>query len=172
MEPASAAIAARVLALPELCVARTVALYQALPSEPATAGLWHALAARGLRTVFPRIEKGTRVLVFGAADGEADLVRGPLGIRQPAPGRDVALDAIDVFVVPGVAFDLGGWRLGYGGGYYDTTLARARADAPRIGLCFDEELLERLPHEAHDAPVDVVVTDERTIRSPGRRQRA
>jgi 5-formyltetrahydrofolate cyclo-ligase len=172
VQRASAAIAERVLGLPELDGVRVVALYQALPTEPATARLWRALGARGLRTVFPRIEKGTRVLVFGAADDERDLVRGPMGIPQPAPGRDVALEEIDVFLVPGVAFDRDGWRLGYGGGYYDTTLARVRASAPRVGLCFDAELVERLPSEGHDAQVDVVVTDSRTIRSPGRRHRA
>ena len=158
--------------LPEVGAARTVALYQALPTEPGTGELWRALAARGVRTVFPRIVKGTRLLAFGAADGEADLLPGPMGIREPAPGRDVALDAIDLFVVPGVAFDLAGWRLGYGGGYYDTTLAHVREEAPRVGVCFDGELLESLPAEAHDAPVDVVVTDARTIRPHGRRHRA
>jgi 5-formyltetrahydrofolate cyclo-ligase len=95
-----------------------------------------------------------------------------MGILQPPPGRDVALADVDLFLVPGVGFDLAGRRLGYGGGYYDTTLARVRAEVPRVGLCFDEELLEGLPHEPHDAPVDVVVTELRTIRSPGRRHRA
>lgn len=169
---ASAAIARGVLALAELSGARTVALYQALPFEPDTTALWRELAGRGVHTVFPRIEKGSKVLHFGAADGDDDLRRGPMGIREPVPGREVPLAAIDLFLVPGVAFDLAGWRLGYGGGYYDATLAQVRDEAPRVGLCFDEELLERLPSEAHDAPVDVVVTDLRTIRSPGRRHRA
>jgi 5-formyltetrahydrofolate cyclo-ligase len=172
VESASRAIAQRVLDLPEPGAVRVVALYQALPYEVSTRALWRALAARGLRTVFPRMVKGSRLLVFGAADGDDDLQPGPMGIREPRPGRDVELADIDLFFVPGVAYDRSGFRLGYGGGYYDTTLARARDDALRIGLCFDEELVERLPAEAHDAPVDAVVTEARTIRSPGRRHRA
>lgn len=163
---ASAAIAERVLALPLPAGARTVALYQALPYEVSTRALWEALAARDVRTVFPRMVKGSRLLVFGAADGDADLQAGPMGIREPRPGRDVPLADIDLFLVPGVAFDLSGFRMGYGGGYYDTTLARAREDARRIGLCFDEELLDRLPAETHDVPVDAVVTEARAISSP------
>jgi 5-formyltetrahydrofolate cyclo-ligase len=172
VESASEAIARRVLELPEVGAARVVALYQALPYEVSTRTLWHALAARGSRTVFPRMVKGSRLLAFGAADGDDDLQRGPMGIREPRPGRDVELADIDLFLVPGVAYDRSGFRLGYGGGYYDTTLARARDDAPRIGLCFEGELVDRLPAEAHDAPVDVVVTPAATIRSPGRRHRA
>lgn len=153
------------LALSELDRARTVALYQPLPIEPDTLALWGALAHRGVRTVFPRIVKDTRLLAFGLADGEADLRPGPMGIREPAPERDVELASIELIIVPGVAFDLAGWRLGHGGGYYDTTLPRVAPAACRIGLCFDGELLESLPVEAHDAPVDIVVTEARTIRS-------
>ncbi|WP_050725355.1 5-formyltetrahydrofolate cyclo-ligase [Vulgatibacter incomptus] len=160
----SAAIALRVLELPELGALRTIALYQSLPGEVRLTPLWEELASRGTRCVFPRVVRGTRRLDFAPVVDPAELVAGVLGIREPS-GPGVELQEIDAFLVPGLAFDPGGGRLGQGGGYYDATLAAAPR-ALRIGACLDEQLLDEVPVEVHDARVDIVITPTRTFRAP------
>lgn len=167
VQEASLAICRRIFELPELEAAQTVALYQALRNEIELRALWDALAGTGKRVLFPRIHPGTRVLAFAPVDDPAELTVGALGVRQPPPERDVPLEEIDAFVVPALAFDPAGRRLGRGGGYYDATLAAAPA-ALRIGPCLESQLRQRLPVEAHDAPVDLVVTQERVLRCGAR----
>jgi 5-formyltetrahydrofolate cyclo-ligase len=106
---------------------------------------------------------GERRLVFACCDPGA-LVRGPLGAPEPpasAPLVDPA--ALDCVVLPGVAFSEDGLRLGRGGGYYDATLALVPR-APRIGIAYDVQIVPSLPREPHDAPMDAVVTERRTLR--------
>jgi 5-formyltetrahydrofolate cyclo-ligase len=82
---------------------------------------------------------------------------------EPPPGSpEVGLDEIDCVLVPGVAFSEDGLRLGRGGGYYDATLARM-ARAVRVGLAFDRQIVPALPREAHDASLDAVVSETRTL---------
>lgn len=166
LHAASEALAARIAALPEVRAARTVALYQALRNEIEMLPLWRALEADGRQVLFPRVHQGTRVLSFAPVDDAGELTVGSLGIREPPPERDVPLEAIDVFVVPALGFDGRGLRLGRGGGYYDATLA-AHPAAFRIGPCL--EILERVPAEEHDEPVDLVITPEAIVRAPPRR---
>jgi len=170
IEARSRAAAERLLALPP--IARpglsTVALYLPLPGEIRTEPIWEALVARGVRCVFPRVERGSRVLRFFPLRPGDPVERGPLGVRQPPERDEVPLQEIDVFLVPGQAFDEQGGRLGRGGGYYDATLAEAPR-AERIGLGFDEQLLPSVPMLPHDAPLDWVVTSSRAVRcQPGR----
>ena len=160
---ASEALATRIAALPAVREARTVALYQALRNEIEMQPLWRMLAAAGKQVLFPRVRAGTRVLAFAPVDDPGELSVGSLGIREPPPERDAPLSTIDVFVVPALGFDRQGLRLGRGGGYYDATLA-ARPEAFRIGPCL--EILDRVPGEEHDQPVDLVITPAETIRTP------
>jgi 5-formyltetrahydrofolate cyclo-ligase len=146
---------------------KTVALYLSFPLELQTEALWHELERRGHRCVFPRVLRGSRVLEFSPLSPGDPVEAGPLGVREPLPGRAIDLASIDVFVVPGAAFDDTGGRLGRGGGYYDTTLATAPA-ALRVGWAFDEQLVEGIPMLPHDAPMDWVVTPSRTLRCPPR----
>jgi 5-formyltetrahydrofolate cyclo-ligase len=83
------------------------------------------------------------------------------GIRSPRDGRLVVPSTIDLIIVPGLAFDTSGHRLGRGGGYYDRFLARLRPNAPVIGLAFDLQVVESVPVDAGDRPVDLVVTNRR-----------
>jgi 5-formyltetrahydrofolate cyclo-ligase len=158
----STRIAERLAALPLLEAARTVAVYAPLGSE-ADAGLAAArLRGRGIRILYPRSEPGQRRLVFCACEPAA-LVRGPLGALEPLAGEpEVRLAEVDAFVLPGLAFSQDGLRLGRGGGYYDVTLQQA-PQAARVGLAFDLQVLEALPHEPHDAALDAVVTESRTL---------
>jgi 5-formyltetrahydrofolate cyclo-ligase len=121
-----------------------------------------AARARGVNVVYPRAAAGERVLSFAACEPEA-LVRGPFGAGEPpAASKAVPLEAIDCVLLPGVGFSEDGARLGRGAGFYDATLARMPG-ALRVGLAFDLQLRPELPREPHDAPLDAVVTEARTL---------
>lgn len=147
-ERASAAIAARVLPLlPE----GLVAIYAPKSSEVDTSAIATAL---GDRAVYPRVGDG---LVLAFAPGP--LAPGQFGLREPT-GEAIALADIAAFVVPGVAFDRDGGRLGWGRGYYDATLAQTHART--IGLAFECQLVEHVARDAHDINLEFVVTEVAT----------
>lgn len=140
---------ATLLALPELANARTVGAYAALADEPPTAALLAAWVRQGVRVLLPEVQADAG-LRWRAVDG--------------TPG---ALADVDVLVVPAVAVDLRGMRLGRGGGSYDRALAALAAlakPAPVVALVHDEEIVETVPSEAHDRGVDVVVSEKRVLR--------
>lgn len=156
-------IADRLDALERFSAARTVALYAPLGTEVDSGVVARRVAARGGRVLYPRTVPGERRLVFCSCE-PFELVKGPLGAGEPPPGaREVELADVDCFVVPGVGFSEDGLRLGRGGGYYDVTLRQAPR-AFRVGVAFDLQLRPALPREPHDAPLDAVVTDARTLR--------
>jgi 5-formyltetrahydrofolate cyclo-ligase len=162
-QASSQRIAERLDELESLRGARVVALYAPLGTEVDSALIARRLRPRGVRVLFPRTIVGQRRLVFCACE-PAELVRGPLGAGEPpASAVEVELADIEAFLIPGVAFSLDGLRLGRGGGYYDVTLRQAPRP-PRIGVAFDLQLLPELPREPHDAPLDAVVTEQRTLR--------
>ena len=139
-----------------------VSAYLSLPTEPGTDPLVERLLGDGHTVVVPRIDGRRLDWVQMAPD--ADLRRGPMGIREPmGPALPVgALADLDVLFLPGLAVDRIGVRLGQGGGYYDGELAdvpRHVDGGPVRALClFDDELLAEVPHDDHDARADCVVT--------------
>jgi 5-formyltetrahydrofolate cyclo-ligase len=161
---ASATIAASVDAvLAALPAGTIVGLYAPKGTEVDTSELDNRLRARGLRIAYPRIVDGDRRLAFHEATFEG-LEEGHFGLREPsadAPGIEIA--AIAAYVVPGLAFDTSGGRVGWGRGYYDATLAHA-PDALRIGVAFDCQVVESVPRDAHDALLHYVITETATHR--------
>ncbi|MFD5075812.1 5-formyltetrahydrofolate cyclo-ligase [Streptomyces sp. NPDC058371] len=160
------ALAARALELPELAHARTVAAYVSVGSEPGTLALLDALHARGVRVLLP-VLMADNDLDWGAYGGEDALVRvqhgGKTALLEPAGERlgPTAVQEADAVLLPGLAADARGMRLGRGGGSYDRVLARlerAGADPALVVLLYDTEVVERVPAEAHDRPVHAVVT--------------
>ena len=162
---ASAAIAAQIATLPEFAAARIVLLTLAFRSEWSTLPLVHAALAASKTVVVPRVDTQARMLeLHSIADPERDIVAGHLSIPEPRPSQpQVRRDAIEFVLVPGVAFDLAGRRLGYGGGYYDRLLPLLRADVARIAGAFDVQVVDRVPAAAHDLAVDVIVTPTRVL---------
>ncbi len=159
------ALAARVLALPEVGSATTVAAYVAGPLEPATAVLVERLLARGMRVLLPVVLPDLD-LDWAADDGARRPGTGP-GALEPGGPRlgPAAVAGAQVVVVPALAVDRRGRRLGQGGGSYDRALARVAAGALVVALVHDDELVEQpVPVQPHDRPVDVVVTPTRTLR--------
>jgi 5-formyltetrahydrofolate cyclo-ligase len=115
---------------------------------------WLALGCEG-KVAFPRIE-GTTLHYHQSSD----FVRGPFGAREPSGGELVSRELASAVLVPGLAFDRDGARLGRGGGFYDRLLEDSLLRAPRIGVCFACQMVERVPEEPHDAKVDAIVTEE------------
>jgi 5-formyltetrahydrofolate cyclo-ligase len=159
---ASIAIAERLLALPELAETRTVLLHAALRDEVDLAAVIGPLLARGVRTLFPRV-RGTELELVAAADLRT-LQLGYRGIMEPV-GPAIDPTVIDAAIVPGVAFDPQGGRLGQGGGHYDRLLPRLPPDAVRIGVCFACQVVPAVPREPHDVPMHLVVHERRTHRA-------
>lgn len=164
------AIVARLVALPSFVAARTVLLTLPFRSEWDTLPLVrHALAVGGTVAV-PRVNAVTRMLeLFAIADPVRDVAVGHQGIPEPLPHCG-ALDpgAVDWVLVPGVAFDRDGRRLGYGGGYYDRLLPLLSPRAARIAGAFDLQIVDRVPSGPHDITVDAIVTPSEMIVAPPR----
>ncbi|MFM9699882.1 5-formyltetrahydrofolate cyclo-ligase [Streptomyces europaeiscabiei] len=161
------ALADRALDLAELAQARTVAAYVSVGSEPGTRALLDALRARGVRVLLPVLLPDND-LDWGAYEGEASLARvrhggGRMALLEPV-GERLGAEAVttaDVVLLPGLAVDARGMRLGRGGGSYDRVLARlerAGADPALVVLLYDSEVVDRVPEEPHDRPVHAVVT--------------
>jgi 5-formyltetrahydrofolate cyclo-ligase len=160
---AAAQVADAALALPVWNQVRVVATYVAMSGrgELPVAPLESVLAARGVTVVWPRVAGGRGLpLAFHRAQVDR-LEAGPFGLRQPVAdsATEVPLGDIDVLIVPGLAFTREGARLGWGGGYYDATLAAAPAHTLRVGVGYDFQVVPFVPESAGDERVDVIVSE-------------
>ncbi|MGB9886147.1 MAG: 5-formyltetrahydrofolate cyclo-ligase [Moorellales bacterium] len=160
----SRAVAVRVKALECFHQARVVFAYVAFRQEIETAELIQTAWETGKRVAVPRVDRQNRRLLALEIRSWSELAPGTWGIPEPGPAAPaVAPEEIDLALVPGVAFDRRGYRLGYGGGYYDRFLPLLRPEARSLGLAYSWQVLERLPVESTDVPVDYVVTEQELI---------
>jgi 5-formyltetrahydrofolate cyclo-ligase len=158
----SARASGRLLGMPEALGSQVVLGYHATTEEIDPAGALSTFRRLGATICLPRIV-GKGALVLHQVDEIDGLEEGPHGIRQPSIDSPIVDPAIvDLAIVPGVAFDVDGARIGYGGGYYDRLLPNIPR-ATWVGFAYDEQLLADIPHEAHDTHVHVVVTPSRVI---------
>jgi len=162
-EERSRRITDRLWALEDFARARRILFYAAGSGEVDTLPLLRRWVEEGRKPILPRVEG--EALTPVELDGLGDLGPGYQGLLEPIPGRGrvVPWEAVEVVLVPGLAFDLEGNRVGRGGGHYDRTLARLGPKTCTIGLAFDFQVVERLPVDARDVPVDLVVTEDRMI---------
>ena len=160
----SRAIAAQLLGLPALATAKTAALFWPMEgrNEIDLRSADAALRERGVRVAYPKTDVDTGALAFHFVEHPAAMCAGALGVCEPGE-RDppVATDELDVIVVPALAVDPRGHRIGYGAGFYDRALARSSAVA--VAVAFDFQLLVELPNTPEDVPVAFVVTESRTL---------
>lgn len=163
---ASRAIAHTVLGLWELDRARVVLSYVATAAEADPHLIVDALRVRGIRVALPRVAEPTGMSLH-AFDEDSQLVVGSFGVLEPDwRAAHIQPHEVDAAIVPGVAFDAQGNRLGYGGGFYDRLLPHLRGECPVIGLAFDEQVVDEIPTQPHDVPVDLVVTQSTVHRRP------
>ncbi|HEV7603013.1 MAG TPA: 5-formyltetrahydrofolate cyclo-ligase [Bradyrhizobium sp.] len=159
---AAQAIAARGLPA-EIKRGAVVAGYSPIRSEIDPVPLMRTLAAQGARLALPAVTARGKTLIFRAWTSNDTLLLGPLGILEPSPAAAELIP--DIMLVPLAAFDRSGHRIGYGAGHYDFTLAhlrKVRAIAA-IGLAFAAQEIADAAAAAHDARLDLVLTEDETI---------
>ncbi|MDA8173276.1 MAG: 5-formyltetrahydrofolate cyclo-ligase [Nitrospiraceae bacterium] len=159
----SGEIAARLAAMRQFGAARTVLLYASFKSEVDTSGLIRESLEAGRKVLLPRVAKdGLEVFEI---KGPEDMEKGVWGIPEPKrSSRAAGVNEADVIIVPGVAFDSAGARVGYGKGYYDRLLANLEHPVPLIALSFEAQMYNnKLPVSGHDILMDFIITELRTI---------
>ena len=165
----SARIVTTILDLPTYQEADVVLAYASFGTELQTDELLRRVLADGKTLVLPRVERGGLGL-YEVRDLAGDLAPGTWGIREPEPDRCPPADAggVGFALIPGVAFDRRARRLGYGGGYYDRLLAGGLPEGtPLVSGAFEVQILDEVPTDPHDAPVDVVVTEKEVYARDG-----
>ena len=140
---------------PRLADAHTVLLYSALPDEVPTLPLLNRLSTEGKTVLLPRVVSDTD-MELRRYTGSNDMEQGAFGIMEPTGKLFTDYENIDVAVVPGMAFDREGHRLGRGKGYYDRFLTRL-SHTYKIGICFPFQLVDLVPADAHDILMDEVI---------------
>jgi 5-formyltetrahydrofolate cyclo-ligase len=162
---AARVLVGKIALLPQYKGARSVLATMAIGSEWNTRLLIDDARARGKSIVLPRISAPPRRLeLYAVADFDRDLVPGIWDIPEPNPERcrKVDLGAVDFALVPALAVDRDGYRLGYGAGYFDRLLTGRRANPYCVTALPAPFVIDRVPREAHDIPVDLVLDDDET----------
>jgi 5-formyltetrahydrofolate cyclo-ligase len=168
----SAQIQGILFELPEFRKAKTVSFYVTKPGsgEVDTEQMIKASLQMGKRVLLPVVEKTAKRLELSELrDFEAELAPGAFNVPEPKPEyrRPVPARECDLIIVPGIAFDMHGHRLGFGGGYYDRLLrevASLKLGIPFVGLAYELQVVDTLPHSWHDVAVHILVTEERVLR--------
>jgi 5-formyltetrahydrofolate cyclo-ligase len=168
-ERRSALVTSSLLDLGELCQAGMVFAFASFGSEVGTDGLLAELERRGVSLALPFVD-GSEMAAGTYRLGD-ELVATSYGPLEPATRRVVDPSDIEAVVVPGLAFDRQGERLGSGQGYYDRYLAGLAPAVPLVGIGFSEQLVEAVPVAPGDIALDLVVTDAEVLRCDGQPSR-
>ena len=158
-------IAERLFSVNEFRKAKICLLYASFRNEVDTYNLIPIILKKEKRLAFPVIDQKSKgLLLCEIKNGIEDLIISTYGIKEPRLERGglVSVDEIDLFLVPGVAFDLSGTRLGFGGGYYDRLLAKARKK-PILALAYEIQITANLPCEPFDIKMKKIITESRVI---------
>ena len=161
------AILSRMLGIEPFQKARTVMAYSSFGSEFDTAAFLQAVLDSGKTLLLPRVNRAAGVLEIYRVDNlKNDLLHGVWGIREPNPAVCAAAAPadIDLILVPGLAFDRNGGRVGYGKGYYDKLLAQSPT-AFKMAGAFEAQVFDSVPMEPHDVPIDALITEACTFHS-------
>ncbi len=166
-------ICATFMALPEYRAARTVLFYVDVRSEVRTRRSLPDALRSGKRIVVPYcVENQLELFLLESMD---ELAVGAFRILEPKPelrplpAKQVAVGELDLIMVPGVAFDRRGARMGHGFGYYDRLLEHARPDTPLVALAFECQLFPEVPTQAHDVFMDKIITEAAMYEGRGRK---
>jgi 5-formyltetrahydrofolate cyclo-ligase len=160
------AIEAKLFDFANFLEAKIALLYISGDYEVATANIIKRSYAYGKIVVLPAFDPVKFEMNLMKVDNfEKDLVPGPRGVLEPDASRCkiVPLERIDIAILPGLAFDEKGARLGSGQGYYDRLIPRLAITTRKVALTFEEQIVPQIPMEAHDKHVDIIITDKRII---------
>ena len=156
IEEASREIQSALLSLDCVNLAKTVMMYMSAFNEPKTDILLDSFKNSGKRIVVPVSNRSDYTITPAVISG--DFVKGEYGISEPDVLQPIQADEIDVLIVPALAFDRCGNRLGFGKGYYDRLLAEF--NGVKIGVAYDFQVLDKLPVTPNDIPMDMIVTEK------------
>jgi 5-formyltetrahydrofolate cyclo-ligase len=162
----SSKISQRLITVREFEAAKTVSTYINTGSELSTAEILAWCLDQGKRVIIPVTDKANRRLIFSELRvPDRELERGTFGILEPKPEflRLVPLEEAQVVLVPGIAWNLQGYRIGYGGGYYDRTINSIQSRVLTIGLAYEFQIIRRIPTTRYDRAVHRMVTELRVI---------
>jgi 5-formyltetrahydrofolate cyclo-ligase len=155
------------LKLDEIEKANVIMAYLDFNSEVKTDNIINYFLSQNKKIVVPlSIVDEKKLLLSEIKDIKNEVYIGTYGIREPKPKfiRPVDAKNIDIVIVPAVAYDTNGYRLGYGGGYYDRFLESLRDDCITIGIAFEIQVFDKVPKEDHDAKLNYIITEKRIIK--------
>jgi 5-formyltetrahydrofolate cyclo-ligase len=163
-EAAEAGIHAQLDALVAEHGARSISCFLSTPAEPGTRSFVTDAVARGIRVLLP-VTRADGLLDWAVATPEGDIAEGMYGLPEPVGELlgPIAVNDVDLLVIPAAAVDESGMRLGWGRGFFDKTLGSMERCPPVYAVVYDSEVLDELPSDVHDQPVTGVVTPTRTI---------
>ncbi len=161
---AAAGVHAQLDALVDTLGARAVSCFLSTTTEPGTREFVEAAMARGIRVLLP-ITRADGLLDWTVAEPGADITEGLLGMPEPVGEvlGPIAVNDVDLLIVPAAAVDKSGMRLGWGRGYFDKTLGSMENCPPVYAVIYDTEFVDEVPHDVHDQPVSGIVTPTRTL---------
>lgn len=162
----SSLVQKRFLAHPQVHAAHRLALYASFQNEVLTDLILEYAISHKKEVFFPRVIKGMKGLNFIKVKGKEDLSPGSYDIREPLHGSEANIAApssFDIVVVPGIAFDVQGNRLGYGKGYYDKVLAEIKGRSFLAAIAYNMQIVKTLPEEGHDVKMDMIFTESMTL---------
>lgn len=151
--------------MPEFKKSKNILTYVSFNNEVDTINIINGLLTKNEKKVLvPYVDKD-KVIQISKINSFDDLEPKTFGILEPKRNKikKFDIDKLDLVIVPGIAFDKNGHRIGYGHGYYDRFLEKIKKDTAKIALAFDFQIVDKIPEERHDVPVDVVVTEKRVI---------
>jgi len=151
-------------------LSKSVFIYVSMGNEVPTHTIIKNALAGGKTVSVPKIGLGTQMYAVPVRNIEQDLIPGKLGILEPKSHlQPISESCIDLIIVPGLLFDIGGYRIGYGKGYYDRYLSTMKKISPHcktIGLAYQNQVVQQLPRGEHDKPVMLIITEKQIL--PGR----
>lgn len=149
------------ISMPEVLNASTIASFVDFNGEVDTRRFNQWCLDQGKKLVLPRIDMKSKVMTLHYVHNLDALVISDYGIEEPAPDQHVLTDIseLDVVITPGVGFDLKGYRLGYGGGYYDRLFSKLSQSTPKIAIAFELQITEEIPIAEYDCPVTHLITE-------------
>lgn len=155
----------RLMGLPAYLESKTIVLYANFDNEVSTSMIFDEALKDGKKVLFPCIREVEKELVFFPVRGRNELKVGPFGISAPkyVEGRSNSIGEAGLLLIPGVAYDLTGGRIGYGGGFYDRSLGKL-TELPFIAaMAYEFQVLDSIPLSPHDVRVDAIITEQRVI---------
>ncbi|WZH35732.1 MAG: 5-formyltetrahydrofolate cyclo-ligase [Microbacterium enclense] len=166
-EVAADGIKAQLDSLVERLGARSISCFLSTTTEPGTRAFVTDAVARGIRVLLP-ITREDGLLDWAVATPDADISEGLFGLPEPVGDvlGPIAVNDVDLLIIPAAAVDRSGMRLGWGRGYFDKTLGSMEKCPPVYAVIFDSEFVDDVPRDVHDQPVSGVVTPTRTVRIP------